>query len=604
LILKHKKYRNLYILESRNYWPQFSQNFDFKQDIVFTLDFGLKNLIETFGGQALYADSLCTPDEMQKNNHLAAKFFKQWHFDKKCNDIFTEQGVSFGFAFRIEIWSEFLSYVRLRASLNKLKKIKFNKIFLAENNLTLRNVLDDIGLPYQLASKNLFLRRPSYFFDLDKYMQKALHRKSLKDFIRNFILLFLSNLRLFLDLLLFKKNKKFIYMQIYHPTKPILDSLLNDDRFRIVTASLIKTPGWRNFFIQRMVPASLSYQKFNNKAEVLFKDFKKKRCAELILYDGSNATNGVFSVIERKIKPRIAEALSFLDSAIIYSEKIPINLEIMIANIGLGQTIMDCVLKHKGIPSYLIINGFMGGSFLDEAKYATYINCYSKSIKKLYYKNARNIYYLGDPRMDFYLNLKRKNIDRNMPIVTIGTSGFNNLDLNSYLAIEFDFMFDVLTAFRTLKNKKYLFSMLIKVRPNGVLDQYKSFVAEYFPDLPIDLVRDVAMIDVLRKSDLYISIYSQTLFEASCLGIPAIYFKKDKEYLDAPFDGKSELVTVRSVTELQKAFIDFKNSHSRFDRFLKKPVMEKYIGPLDGKNTLRNLNFINDLLNVSKRELP
>ena len=604
MILKHKKYRNLYILESRSYWPQFSQNFDFKQDIVFTLDFGLKNLIEAFGGQALYADSLCTPDEMQKNNHLAAEFFKQWHFDKQCNDIFTEQGVSFGFAFRIEIWSEFLCYVRLRASLNKLKKIKFNKIFLAENNRTLGNVLDDIGLPYQLAKKKLFSTKPSYFFDLDKYMQKALHGKSLKDLIRNFIILFLSNLRFFLDLLLFKKNKKFIYMQIYHPTKPILNSLLNDDRFRIVTASLIKTAGWRNLFIQRVVPSKITYQNFNKRADVLFRDFKKKRCAELILYDGSNVTKSVFSVIERQIKPRIAEALCFLDSAIIYSEKIPINLEIMIANIGLGQTIMDCVLKHKGIPSYLIINGFMGGSFLDEAKYATYINSYSKNIKKLYFKNAGNVYSLGDPRMDFYLNLKRKNIDRNTPVVTIGASGFNNLDLNSYFAVEFDFMFDVLTAFRALKKDNYLFAILIKVRPNGALDQYKSFVAEYFSDLPINLVRDVAMIDVLRKSDLYISIYSQTLFEASCLGIPAIYFKKDKEYLDAPFDGKSELVTVHSVNELQKAFIDFKNSHPRFDRFIKKPVMEKYIGPLDGKNTLRNINFIYDLLNVPKKELP
>ena len=88
----------------------------------------------------------------------------------------------------------------------------------------------------------------------------------------------------------------------------------------------------------------------------------------------------------KKLHVELPEITLDSKGKIIYSEKIHISLEIMIANIGLGQTIMDCVLKHKGIPSYLIINGFMGGSFLDEAKYATYINSYSKSIKKLYYK--------------------------------------------------------------------------------------------------------------------------------------------------------------------------------------------------------------------------
>ena len=109
------------------------------------------------------------------------------------------------------------------------------------------------------------------------------------------------------------------------------------------------------------------------------------------------------------------------------------------------------------------------------------------------------------------------------------------------------------------------------------------------------------MIDIFKKTDLYISIYSQTLFEASCLGIPVIYYKKDKEYLDAPFDLKSELVTVRSVAELKQVFIDFKNSNSRFDGFLNKTVMEKYIGPLDGNNTARNIDYIYGLLDIPNR---
>jgi hypothetical protein len=40
-------------------------------------------------------------------------------------------------------------------------------------------------------------------------------------------------------------------------------------------------------------------------------------------------------------------------------------------------------------------------------------------------------------------------------------------------------------------------------------------------------------------------------------------------------------------------------STSRFDKFLERDVMEKYIGPLDGKNTKRNLDFIYHLLDSS-----
>ncbi len=601
-----KKYRNVYLLESRSYWDVVSEVFDLTQDLVLTFDFGLKNLVESMGGKAFYVDSLCSPDEMQKNNLLAAEFFKKWHYDEHGNDIFTENGVPFGFAFRIEIWSEYLHYVRLRANIGQIEKIKSIKIFVGESNEFLKNILREVGLDFYSIDKKIASNKPVYFFDIHKYMYNALHAKSIKNIAKYIIILVLSNIRFLLDMF-DKKSKKTIYAQIYHPTKPIISHLFKDANLRIVTPSLFAEKGWKKFFFQRLIPIRGSRVSFENKADVLFGEFRKKRCAQLTLNDGIDITEGVYAIIERQIKHRVSDALHVLTSTISYIEKHPIHIELMIANLGLLQTTVDCVLKTKAVPSYLIINGLMTSTFGDESKYASYINSYGQEIKRNYYKNAGNVVCLGDPRMDAYIKeIKEgsKRINRIKPVVSIGASGFNNLDLNSYVAVEFDFMYEVLTSFKELKNEGQLFSIIIKVRPNGVLNQYKSFVEEYFPELEIEILREVSMDYVLQKTDLYISIYSQTLFEASCLGIPAIYYKKDKEYLDAPFDGKSELVTVHSVTELQKAFIDFKNLHSRFNRFLKKPVMEKYIGPLDGKNTLRNINFIYDLLNVPKRELP
>ena len=598
-----KKYRNVYLLESRSYWKEVSEDYDLTKDIVFTFDFGLKNLVENLGGKAFYIDSLCSPDEMQKNNLLAAEFFKKWHYDEHGNDIFTENGVPFGFAFRIEIWSEYLHYVRLRANIGQLEKIKFTKIFVGESNQFLKDILREIGLEFYSIDKKTASNEPVYFFDIHKYMYNALHAKSIKNMAKYLMILALSNIRFFLDMF-DKKNKKTIYAQIYHPTKPIISHLLKGANFRVVTSSLLAEKGWKKFFFQRLIPIRGSQATFKNRADVLLSDFRKKRCAQLTLNDGMNVTDGTYAIIERQIKPRVSEALRILTSTISYVEKHPIHMELMIANIGLVQTIVDCVLKIKGVPSYLIINGLMPSTFGDEAKYASYINSYGPETKRNYYQNAGNVVCLGDPRMDAYIKVIKnriRRINKTQPVVSIGTSGFNNLDLNSYVAVEFDFMYEVLTSFQELKNEGQLFSIIIKVRPNGVLNQYKSFVEAYFPELKIELVREVSMSYVLQKTDLYISIYSQTLFEASCLGIPAIYYKKDKEYLDAPFDGKSELVTVSSVGELKQAFIDFKNSNSRFDRFLDKTVMEKYIGPLDGKNTARNIDYIYDLLDLPNR---
>jgi spore coat polysaccharide biosynthesis predicted glycosyltransferase SpsG len=110
------------------------------------------------------------------------------------------------------------------------------------------------------------------------------------------------------------------------------------------------------------------------------------------------------------------------------------------------------------------------------------------------------------------------------------------------------------------------------------------------------------MKEVLQKSDFYISIYSQTLFEASCLGVPVLYYKNDTELMDTPFNGRSELVTVYTVKEIIQAFYDFKNKHERYDAFLDRKVMEKYIGPLDGNNLKRNVDFIYNLLDKNNSE--
>jgi hypothetical protein len=596
---------NIYILESRSWLKSIEDTCDISSDIFLTFDFAVKRHIESLGGQAGYVDQLCDPSEMQANNFRAAEFFKKWHYDKSGNDIFTAQGVPFGFAFRIEIWSEYLFYVRLRANLEKIRGLKYKTLYVGENKGFIGDILREMGMPFVALNQAESSKGMPYFFDIHKYMNDALRGRSIRNVARNTLIYILSKVSFFLDRLLqSQSDRKTVYVQIYHPTKKIAECLQKNSGIRVVTASFLGGKGIRKYFNQRLIPIQGRQQQFQRQAESLFRDFEKHRCGSLFLYDGTDITAGAYSIIERQIKPRASEALQILHSVIYYVERLPIHLEIMIANIGLVQTIVDCVLKTKGIPSYLIINGLMTGKFLDEAKYATHINGYSESIKNHYFNGSDNVLSLGDPRMDDYvMKAKPERINRQMPTVSIGTSGFNPTDLTSYVAVEFDFMFDVLSAFQELLDEGIKFKLIIKVRPNGVLEQYAEFVKEYFPRLPVEIVREVPIAQVLNNTDLYISIYSQTLFEASCLGVPAIYYKKDKEILDPPFDQQSELVTVDTVATLKQAFLDFQSNHERFKAFLDKSIMQKYVGPLDGNNLERNLAFIYSLLGQSQNKL-
>lgn len=210
----------------------------------------------------------------------------------------------------------------------------------------------------------------------------------------------------------------------------------------------------------------------------------------------------------------------------------------------------------------------------------------------------KNVVCLGDPRMDGYPATPRRQVDPDRFTVVIGASGHNPMDLNSYVAVEFDFMRDVLRALMELKARGAPLRVVVKVRPNGYREQYEHFVTEYFPGIVDSVIDSAPMREVLDGADVFVSIYSQTLFEASCMGIPVVYHRVGDFYKDPPFDAQSELVTTNTIPELIQALGDCRDGHRRFDSFLDRSVMERYVGPLDGRNVERNLAFIYEQLGI------
>jgi hypothetical protein len=597
-----RTWRHIYLLESRQWWPRCATELDPAQDLVLTYDFGLRHEAHRRGAAALYVDHLVDPARMERNNLLTYDFFRNWHRDPGGGDLFIHREIPFGFAFRIEIWNDLIFQVRLRACLDRLREMRFQKLFVGTRSGLIESVLHEMGVAFVTVSPDTGLKTPAYFFPIHQWMDEKVRSRKLKHQLKPFVARVLGVSRLWLRNLGGgnRRPQPTVFVQEYHPTRRILQRLQDDPRLRVMLAQYSWAPGLRKLWIEHPIPVWGSRQRFAREATQLAQRFRDGRRAKLVLEGGLDVTVGVFAAIEKRITAQLPETLQTLDCVLRYLDHNPVSLEVMISNIGRMNTLVDCVCKARGIPSYFIINGMLAHAYLDEGKYADTINAYSSSIASNYFRGMQNVIALGDPRMDDYASANRPPRERSESLtVTIGASGHNITNLSSYVAVEFEFLHDVLRALQTLKEAGASLQVIIKVRDNGYREQYEAFTAEYFPGLVGEIQHATPIRSILERTDFYISIYSQTLIEAACLGIPCVYYKKDTETLFAPFDGASELVTAGTIAEMVTALRDFLAGHERFNAFLRRETLEKYIGPLDGRNLARNLQCIYDSLGLT-----
>ncbi len=591
-----RNYMNIYIVDSKCLFESIEHQVSIENDLVLTFDFSLVKYIGDRGGVAKYIDHLRESDYMQKENHNIYDFFKNWHKDKDGNDLFNYNGCNFGISFRMEYWNDFVYLCRLIINVSRLSNAK-SKVYILSNEKSLIEAMDVLAINYDKleVTKGLDSRIESYFFPIAQWMDSKVRPSGKLKFLYQARSL-LNNCHFYLfkvyDCLFNLSSRKQVFIQEYHPTKEIINLLKDASDITPVLANVTNLKNFDRLRKIRLIPNRLVPKSFDAEINEIKKHYKKNKFKRLILSDGLDVTEIAYRVIEDRVFTCLEGYVNQLDFYLEYIKKNRIDLNVIIANLGRDVTLFDCAARCYGVPSFLIINGLLGPEYSDESKSANYINSYSECIKKNYFNNEDHIVTLGDPRMDGYHG-EQKNISRNKPTIVIGTSGFNPVDLNSYVAVEFDFMFDVLTAI--IKNDNYK-EVVIKTRPNGYKKQYESFVKDYFPKLKCRIEDSIPMKTAIMQADLYISIYSQTLFEASSVGVPSIYYRKDNEIMSPPFDGNSELVTVSSTEDLCTALTDFKQAHERFDEFLRPQVMEKYVGPLDGKNLERNVEFIRNIL--------
>lgn len=582
-------YPQIFLVKDRNRWEECKELCEKDKDLVLVLDFGLFHCLSNSGYHVQYVDTQLKPDKLDALNVEMHQFLQKWFVDSQGKCLLHYQGFSIGDALLMNILNDITYFCHFVFHFIEIREINHQQLFAALDD-DLISILKKIGIPFTPIPSQQVNKYGSYWFPVITWMKLQLQPSGFKFWLKGMIRRCLDWALSIVDSIK-KQPEKAIYIHQYYSTDLLIKHFLGIKSYSVINETYGRNISWWN---QRRIYFK-NGDDYCLESEKLIKEFES---ADKYVwhYNQVPISEFLYEIIHQHLVLEVNQAIGKIHSIVNYFKRRRLDLMIPISNLALeNRLLMQYCFLHR-IPVFTLLNGLQSLSFWFDAKDSNWVNCYGTSIQEDYYQHAPNALPLGDPRMDAYVNKKKKTINREKPIIVIGASGYNPLDLNSFLAVEFDFIHAILQALKELRLSGKEFSLIIKVRPNGYFHSYKELVDEFFSELETTIEQHVAFTSIIEKADLYISFYSQTLFEASLLGIPVIYYKNDKQQLFRPFDGYSEVVTAKSTKELQEKILHFFVGGDEYNSFLETSTMEQYIGPLDGQNTQRNIDFINSIL--------
>lgn len=593
--VEQKPYNNIFIVENRNHWPICAAKCNKAGDLILCLDFALKLQLENDGYAVQFADHLIDRDVMQAYNFEMHNFLSEWYKAADGTDLLAFRGFNLGDSLLLNVLNDITYFCHFFFNLLALKQIDYKELYVVSGDEPLIvDILKKTGIEFTLLEGTIATDLAVFAFPISKWMNEKVNRTTLKSKLKDFAALSFDRIFQVIDGLIKRKKRK-IFIQGYFPTHPVIDKLKEDKSLNLILANYTNL---KTIYKERRVNFKEKAESENSVSQLIAKFSKGSRRQWIV--DGFVLSDFLFELILPVVRKSLPDATAKAKSVQKFFDRNQIRLMVPVTNLWLTNRLIMHYCKNNNIPVFMVINGLLNASFLHDAKDSDWVNCYSESIKKEYFGGSERAVPLGDPRMDSYALAAARQINRDVPTIIIGAAGFDPTDLNAYLAYEFDFLFDILTVIAALRKAGRNNKIVLKVRANGYASLYRSLIDEYFSELDVQIEQDMKFRKVIEWADLYVSFYSQTVFEASALGIPVIYYKKDQQFLHAPFDSGSELVTAHDQTELKHCIEQFYAKDNIYDTFGKREVMEQYIGMLDGNNTKRNLDFIYKLVNTEK----
>ena len=261
------------------------------------------------------------------------------------------------------------------------------------------------------------------------------------------------------------------------------------------------------------------------------------------------------------------------------------------------RLIVKLCQKYK-IDNMVIMNGWLGDEFQQEAKLATTTLCYGESYLKNYFKNKKDVRVTGNPLFDKAYE-KRKFANPKFPPrrIMIGSFTFSPADINCHYYDNEKCLLDILDVLKRFKNDQNLkYEIVLKLHPADCLEFYQWFLKENGYS-EIKIISHGNFQKSISRFDLLIINYSTAIFETALMGIPVIFYHPNNQMLFEPFNGFKPLPTAFNKYELEdilkKVFHDRDYAYS----FTNLEVLRPFTGTMDGKSGDRILGIITSNLN-------
>lgn len=249
------------------------------------------------------------------------------------------------------------------------------------------------------------------------------------------------------------------------------------------------------------------------------------------------------------------------------------------------------VAQALEIPTLMINDGWRGDEHLRDGMDADRALAWSTSIARNYFARRRHGHptiVTGNPRSDEARRHSRRtpSTSRSLSRVLVGSLAFSPSDLNCRRSDPERFLADVLEGISS-SDRASKAHVVVKLHPADRPDNYQ-LALEGFPDLDLEIRLRGDVLDLFEEADLYVTTYSTSLLEAAAFGLPVVYYRVNRQRLQAPFCGDPVMAarTASSPAELA-SLIDAPDRLTLPDGEVRASWIEEHLGPTDGRCTER-----------------
>ena len=173
LRLKKYNFKNIFIVEDRNFWAQCSDFCNKETDLVLCVDFGLKRQLIDSGYYVEFLDHLIDSITLEKRNVEMHNFLATWYNDSKGNDLLEYKGYSLGDSLLLYLINDVSYFCHYFFNILGLKEIKYDSLFVLTKDNTILNALKKAGLSFRQLEDSIEVPPyPVYLFPILKWVNE------------------------------------------------------------------------------------------------------------------------------------------------------------------------------------------------------------------------------------------------------------------------------------------------------------------------------------------------------------------------------------------------------------------------------------------------